>query len=266
MRWLGWELIVSLIAVVLVTVWYVAASRAGGVPRPGGLAGHTLGIVGFLLMLATETLYSIRKRIRGFHFGPTGTWLRFHIVTGVIGSYLVLLHTAGKFHGLAGLTAVLTVLVLTSGFIGRYIYTAVPRNLEGVEVEARELEMRIAEDDRRLQALGINLIGTKALAITTELPRRGWMLVFGRMWFRWRQRRRLKRAIQDLHPKSAVEAAKLLDLLEERAQLLASIHSLAVTRRFLALWHVFHLPLGAVLFTLAFVHVGAALYYGTLLK
>jgi hypothetical protein len=265
MRWLGWELFVSLIAVVLITAWYVAAAR-GGVPRPGGLAGHTLGIVGFLLMLATETLYSIRKRIRGFHYGPTGTWLRWHIVTGIIGSYLVLLHTAGKFHGLAGLTAILTVLVVASGFIGRYIYTAVPRTLEGVEVEARELEMRIAEDDRRLQALGINLIGSKALAITTELPRRGWMLVFGRMLHRWRQRRRLKRAIQELHPKSAAEAARLLELLEDRAQLLASIYSLAVTRRFLALWHVFHLPLGAVLFTLAFVHVGAALYYGTLLK
>jgi hypothetical protein len=44
------------------------------------------------------------------------------------------------------------------------------------------------------------------------------------------------------------------------------INSLAAGRRLLAVWHVVHMPLGLVLFTLAFVHVGAALYYATLLK
>jgi NADPH-dependent 2,4-dienoyl-CoA reductase/sulfur reductase-like enzyme len=39
-----------------------------------------------------------------------------------------------------------------------------------------------------------------------------------------------------------------------------------LARRLLALWHVIHIPLGAVLFTLAFVHIGAALYYATFLK
>ena len=36
-----------------------------------------------------------------------------------------------------------------------------------------------------------------------------------------------------------------------------------LTRRLLALWHVFHVPLGVALFTLAFIHIGAALYYAT---
>jgi hypothetical protein len=92
------------------------------------------------------------------------------------------------------------------------------------------------------------------------------MLVLGRMFFRWRQRRRLKRAIAALRPKSKAQARELLDLLEERSNLIGSIHSLALARRLLALWHLCHVPLGATLFTLAFIHVGAALYYATLLK
>jgi hypothetical protein len=39
-----------------------------------------------------------------------------------------------------------------------------------------------------------------------------------------------------------------------------------VTRRVLALWYVFHLPLSAALFTLAFFHIGGAMYYATFLR
>jgi hypothetical protein len=44
------------------------------------------------------------------------------------------------------------------------------------------------------------------------------------------------------------------------------IHSLAATRRLLALWHVIHIPIGVVLFTLAVVHIAGALYFATWLK
>ena len=37
-------------------------------------------------------------------------------------------------------------------------------------------------------------------------------------------------------------------------------------RRLLATWHTIHIPLGMVLFVMAFVHIGAALYYATLLR
>ena len=37
-------------------------------------------------------------------------------------------------------------------------------------------------------------------------------------------------------------------------------------RRALALWHTLHVPLGAVMFTLAFIHIVAAVYYATLLR
>jgi hypothetical protein len=41
---------------------------------------------------------------------------------------------------------------------------------------------------------------------------------------------------------------------------------LARTRRLLSLWHTIHVPIGLVLFTAAFIHSIAAIYYATLLR
>ena len=87
------------------------------------------------LMLMTETLYSMRKRVRGASWGRMSDWLQFHIFTGLVGPYMVLLHTSWKFNGLAGVTTLFTVVIVFSGLIGRYIYTRIPRTLDGLEIE-----------------------------------------------------------------------------------------------------------------------------------
>lgn len=93
-------------------------------PYGGHPFGHWLGIVGALLMVMTETLYSLRKRTRLFNrAGPVRIWLSFHIFTGLVGPFLVLMHTGLQFRGLAGVTMALTAIVVVSGFIGRYLYT-----------------------------------------------------------------------------------------------------------------------------------------------
>ena len=130
------ELIFSLIAIVAITGGYVYLAREEA-PQPSGLLGHGLGIVGFLMMLSTETLYSLRKRLPRFTTWQMSTWLQIHIFTGIVGSYLVVLHSAWKFNGLAGVVTFLTVVIVVSGFVGRYIYTAVPRTLDGAELSVR---------------------------------------------------------------------------------------------------------------------------------
>jgi hypothetical protein len=260
----SYELFIGLGAIVVLTGVYLLLSRHGA-PGASSTIGYSLGIAGFLLMLATETLYTLRKRVRNFHRGRMSTWLKIHIVTGLVGPCLVLLHSGGKFHGLAGVLAALTGVIVASGFIGRYIYTAVPRTIDGAEVAVRELEERIAEADRELQAEGVDLAGTEALAIATESPRRGWALVLGRSVRRWLQQRRLHRALRPLRD-AGVRTRRLERLLMQRYEVQVQIASLALTRRLLALWHVLHIPLGAAVFTLAFVHVAAALYYAALMR
>jgi hypothetical protein len=34
----------------------------------------------------------------------------------------------------------------------------------------------------------------------------------------------------------------------------------------MALWHTLHVPIGLALFTAALIHIGAAIYYATLLR
>ena len=137
------DLGLALVAVVAVTMLYALIVASLGVPPAGSLLGHSLGIIGLALMLMTETLYSLRKRAMRRPWGTMRAWLRFHIVTGIVGGWVVFLHAAGTFQGLAGWLTAMTAIVVASGFIGRYIYTAVPRTADGVIVEAQELQAQL---------------------------------------------------------------------------------------------------------------------------
>jgi len=53
------ELLAALAAAVLVTPLYLYLARSG-IPASGAAPAHWLGVIGMALMLATETLYSLR--------------------------------------------------------------------------------------------------------------------------------------------------------------------------------------------------------------
>ena len=147
------ELWYALIAIVAVTALYAFASvQASALPRASSLIGHGIGIAGFILMLATVTLYSLRKLRSDARWGSTAVWLKSHMVMGLVGPYMVLLHTSMKFNGLAGLAMLLTVVVVISGLVGRYIYTRVPRTIDDeVAASARDEDReRIARRRRAL--------------------------------------------------------------------------------------------------------------------
>src|SRR5262245_54857487 len=259
------ELLLAGVTVAGIGMLYAVVSRHGA-PRPGGSLGHGLGVIGFLLMLSTEVLYTLRKRWQRFRRGRMSVWLKVHIFTGIVGPFLVVLHSSGKFHGLAGLVTLLTVLIVFSGFVGRYLYSAIPRTVGGTEMTARELELHIAQADQQLQARGVKGLERTALIVAAEMPPRGGRLIALRLWLPLRQRRRLTRAMRKLHDVDPERADALVALFLERYRLLMAINSLALARRLLSLWHLAHVPLAVVLFTLAFVHIGAALYYSTLLR
>jgi hypothetical protein len=147
------ELFLAFLAMVLVTgVYGIVLLFTHEIPPAGELFGHGIGIAGFLLMLMTETLYSLRKRSRSIRWGRLSTWLQFHIFTGLVGPFMVLLHTSWKFNGLAGATTLLTVIIVFSGFVGRYIFTRIPRTMDGLEIEGT-LSQEALKQARRLLAL-----------------------------------------------------------------------------------------------------------------
>ncbi len=124
------ELFISFFIGGLLTAAYIVVLLPAN-PATRDLVGHFMGVVGLLLMLMTQTLYTLRKRGRWFRLGALRHWLSFHIITGIVGAWLALLHSAFEFRGVAGLSMAMTLLVVMSGFVGRYIYTAIPRLSDG---------------------------------------------------------------------------------------------------------------------------------------
>ena len=249
--------LVSLIGVYI--VFELVTEPAGGHPF-----GLFLGIIGAILMLMTETLYSARKRWRIFKYGQVRHWLSFHIFTGIVGPALVLMHTGLAFRGLAGFTMLLTVLVVASGFLGRYIYTAVPRTLAGAEVDRRTLEADLQRRHEELEAWAADKpMQVKALvqqqeALTIDPGEMTYLEVFTRRFYEWRQQRRIHSAIRQLEQEEAAKFAELERMLRREQRLARQINSLKTVRRMMGLWHTLHVPLGLTLFTAMFIHIFAA--------
>lgn len=245
-------------------VYTLNAAPAGGHPF-----GHWLGIVGTLLMVSTEILYSARKRIRWLKWaGPLRWWLSAHILTGIVGPFMVLMHTAFQFRGLAGLTMGLTALVVASGFLGRYFYTAIPRSMAGAEASAEDLTAQIKRAQEEIAGLSARRSAAVRALIEADANRKrkqrgDLMLVLARSWDEWQYRRRLHSQVRRLEK---IEKQKLSDveaMLARRRNLERQVRTLEAARRLLSLWHIAHVPMGLALFGSAAIHAGAALYFGS---
>ncbi len=263
------ELWLSFIAIIAITLIYLfVVVTFGAIPGASDLFGHSIGIVGFILMLLTETLYTLRKRSRTARWGRMSTWLQFHIFTGLVGPYMVLLHTSWKFNGLAGMVMLLTIIIVASGFLGRYIYTSVPRNADGIEIEANDLEQQIRIIDGELQTWSASRpelyrdLSKKLLPAPSKSETR---LVFGRAFEEWNARLRWWRESSRMDKEAKKQAKQLNELLRRERNLRRQLASIVMTRRLLGLWHAIHIPVGMVLFTAAIIHIIAAVYYATLL-
>lgn len=261
------ELIFSLVAIVFITILYlfmVALYRTS--PTASGFYGHAMGVLGFILMLMTEILYTLRKRVNNARWGRMSSWLEFHIFTGLVGPYLVLLHTSWKFNGLAGVLSLLTLMIVVSGFIGRYIYTAVPRTVDGVELSLADMNDQIGQIEDSLAHLG----QPQAEIETTPLrsPNSGGSvgMVLGRLGWELQTGLAMRRSQRGLSESGRQQAKELQKLVQQRNRLKRQVASIASARRLLAVWHAIHIPLGLTLFVMAFVHIIGAIYFASLLK
>jgi hypothetical protein len=258
----------SLVLILLAGVYIVYELLA--MPSGSHPFGHGLGILGTVLMVMTETLYSARKRLGFFNVGRLRYWLSFHIFTGIVGPALVLMHTGLEFRGLAGFTMLLTVLVVASGFLGRYIYTAVPRTLAGVEVDRRTLQEALAREREALAAWSAHRSARVQTLVQQETAgaaaEQGLSLaqILTRRLHEWRDRRRLRAVMQQLQQEERTRAAEIRKMLARQQQLVRQIRSLQSARRLLGLWHMGHVPLGLLLFTSVIIHIVATIYYGAL--
>jgi hypothetical protein len=234
--------------------------------RPSGPFGQTFGVIGAVLMLV-PFLYMLRKRLRRRQgLGTTRAWLEVHLFCGIVGPVLVTFHTSFKFNGLVSAAYWSMVAVMSSGFVGRYLYVRIPRSLRGLEMTRAELDARAdALHADLLTAVGggtlLDRIGRVEQAAVPPEGRLSWFgLLFGEIAVR-RQLKRLKEYLQrSMLPLSQREA--ILAIAGERVLLLRRAAYLQRTKTAFGLWHVFHLPLVYLMLVIVVLHVGVALYMG----
>ena len=270
----------AVIAVIYAFVYFGAGGRLYyGVPlavrgyakphqwlRPAGRYGIFFGIAGLALMLVT-LLYVLRKKVKALsRIGNLKIWLEVHIFCGIVGPALITLHTSFKFNGIISVAYWSMVVVVLSGFVGRYLYVRIPKTMRGVELSAADLEARATEIRAQLLAENLPAPSLAAVeALDAPLANRGFAafvgsLFFGELRAAWRFRRlgrRLRRA--GVAPELARQTVTLA---AERAALMRRLAFLGRTKKLFELWHVLHKPLVYVMLAIAALHVFVAVYFG----
>ena len=124
--------------------------------RPSGRGGLTFGILGTLLMVLNLGYLARKRLIEAAWLGSLRSWMAFHVFTGLLGSSLVVLHSAFLPRSALGILASLALfIVVVTGVLGRYIYAHTPRSIEGRELELGEIRQRLEEYRRTLEARGM---------------------------------------------------------------------------------------------------------------
>jgi len=143
-------------ATALVAVLWISwlnRDDSGLTPESG--AGYWLGIVGSSLMVLL-LLYPLRKRVRFLRLlGTVAFWFRAHMVLGILGPTLILLHANFRLGSINSNVALAAMLVVaTSGIIGRYLYGKIHLGLYGRKAVVREI---LADADALKGLIGAGL-------------------------------------------------------------------------------------------------------------
>jgi len=239
-----------------------------------------LGMFGVILFFLIY-LYPLRKKWGWLaRQGNSRHWLDFHVVLGTTAPVIIAFHAAFKFGNIAGLAFWSMLCVTLSGFVGRYLYSQVPRNLNAAELSLRE--MQDAEEGlrqelaaqklafgRRVEAL-YQLPTTQDVAHMPMLLALGYMILidFQRLWkisllrleaagfASWFASILGLRRTGDLNLERGISVAR------QQAALSKRILFLKQTQQVFKLWHVVHRPFSYAFAVLALIHIGLALYMG----
>ena len=229
--------------------------------KPTGLVARPLGMIGMLLMLV-PVAYAIRKRWAPLaRTGSLPRWLEVHIFCGIVGPALITFHTSFKFNGLISVAYWSMMAVMLSGFVGRYLFVRIPKTIRGVELTHDEIRTRAGELTREIGAASLRPgMPDRLREVEDELEPEAARAVVGPIIVR----RRLRRLRGELLAAGVDRplAARATAAMAERALLLRRLAYLDRRKRLFAMWHVFHQPLVYVMFAIAALHVGLAVYMG----
>lgn len=241
------RIVVTGLVVLMLITWLGFAVHQS--PRfAGSFWGGVLAVSGATLMLF-PLLYLFIKRIPPLKRIVTRvvsmrTLLTWHIYAGVIGPILVLLHTGHKFESALGIALTgMTLVVVVSGFVGRYLMSFIAEELRekrdalaGLRNEYDALVAAVAQNPQTAEQVGLLRHVQKRL-VTWAFAGHG-------------QESRLS------------TPAKALRLAESIADVEYAIASHEHFKRAFGVWLKFHIVISLVLYALLGLHIWAAIHFG----
>lgn len=272
-------LVFGMVTTAVLCVGWLKHEDSGLTPESG--LGYWLGIIGSALMILL-LLYPLRKRVRMPRvLGSVAFWFRAHMVLGIVGPVLIVLHSnfrLGSINSNMALAAMLIVAI--SGVVGRYLYAKIHVGLYGRKAEVREI---LADADALKQIVGHDLAaGERIVAELNAFAQRGiaapngilsGLLLLPAVSLHARllrirlmrearaviasegRRRGWSRKVRRRQQHLVADHVSLFVLTVKKAA------ALAFYARLFGLWHVFHLPLFILLVIAAIVHVFAAHFF-----
>ena len=240
--------------------------------KPSGTIGLRLGFFGVALFAAIY-LYAIRKRWGWLsRQGNTRRWLNYHVLFGITAPLVITFHAAFKFGGIAGIAYWIMMMVVLSGFVGRYIYSLIPHSLGAAEISLQELRAQSEEMARRMASQKI--LSRADLAPLFHLPdgsavrSMSVFTILGKAMLHDLalpfHLRKLRSQAQSSHRGSLGrhELEDVISSVKQQAALSKKILFLSKTQELFRLWHVIHRPFSYSFAILAGIHIVVVLLLG----
>jgi len=272
----------SLVYMLLVALlWGTWSISQLGLFQSGDNTGYWIGVAGALMMLVL-LLYPMRKYVKfAQNWGNIRIWFWFHIVLGVLGPLLVLLHSNFRTGSLNAAVALYSMIVVAgSGVAGRFLFQRINRGLQGELTDLKTVAQTAGlnkEDARSRLAFAPKVEQTLKEFEEREKQTSDGFLVNMRaiLWLpilRYGVYRQCAKELDALLPKMAasqnwskedlkrrrVRSKKMVDRFLDGV---VSVSQFSAYSFLFSLWHVAHIPFVYVLVVTALVHVYAVHAY-----
>lgn len=267
----------TIAALVLVT-WQISQM---GYFKAGDDTGYWIGVTGGVMMVLLFS-YPLRK-----HFAFTRSWGRMkwwflvHMVLGVGGPTLILLHSTFHVGSLNAAVAMYSMIVVAlSGVIGRFLYARVNRGLHSERATLQDLQTRAGLDEEQARSrlafapkVEARLSAFEKLEVhaqaswLTSVRQVFWLPVY--QWLVYREcaaelgRELLILARRECWNKRDYVARKKNSnkLVDQYLNAVVRVVQFKAYERLFSLWHVAHIPFVYLLIISAVVHVVAVHAY-----
>jgi len=277
-RRFGDQYLYALLAVLVVAAWRFTRL---GLFTAGDDVGYWIGVAGATMMLVLF-LYPLRKYVRFTQrWGKIKWWFIGHMVLGVGGPVLILVHSTFQLRSINATVALFSMLIVAaSGVVGRFLYLRIHRDLAGERSNLADLQRRagLAEGEVKSRFRFAPIVAERLLAFEQKAfaSEAGWRTVLGRVVVlplrkQWVYRECRQELTDRLRLIAREQNWSRNQALRRRRQALALTREylLSVVRvaqfsayeRLFALWHVLHVPFVYLLVVTACFHVFAVHAY-----